>query len=160
METTKKLTAWSCEKAAEWVGTHEGPGRCAAWCGDRTKCPATMPADVEAMQLETLTQFLPGYGSPSEYVLRLVYGNAELEKYRFASEYAVGSKAVELEQEWRARIVDGTIDALADKKPRAFLICTHCGGLCRGSVSYIGDHKLCADCAKTEVPRIQSGMSR
>jgi hypothetical protein len=121
------------------------------------------------MKLETHTNHTKGYGDLDQHSLRLIYGNALLESKTFGCEYSMGREAVLLEQKWQRHIEDGTIDALAAEKPRAFLTCTICGNLCRNGGSSIGrprcdpgeggNHFLCKDCGQKEIPRIRQVLT-
>lgn len=131
--------------------------------------PYVAPA-TPALTLETLTHYASGYGGPGQYSLRIVYGNALLEKMTFGNDYDMGRMAVALEQKWQFLIDTGTIDALAATKPRAFLLCTICGALCKTSGCSIGrpscdpgegpNHFLCGDCDVKETPRILAELEK
>jgi hypothetical protein len=59
---SKRLAGYSCANAAQWTNDKTGPGKCARWCGDSSKCisseragPLPLP-DYEAQPHQHLTK--------------------------------------------------------------------------------------------------------
>jgi uncharacterized Zn finger protein (UPF0148 family) len=87
-----------------------------------------------------LTEHYPGYGTPEEWKIRVVYGNRLLETISgIRSPYSLGREELKLEAKWHKLWDDRKLKRLAGKSPLASPVCDVCGrDTLDGAISCVG----------------------
>lgn len=93
------------------------------------------------------TSYLPGYGGPPEWSVRVIYENTLLDVRRhISSEFGQGIIVAEFRAKWDREWEDAAFAEAIAGKPAASSLCDQCGGNTLDGLTTLGDKRFCRRC--------------